>query len=212
MIFEREPGTPLVRQQRQCRANCSVSQLGDHRQGGTRNWCGIMNRNFPEATPAGRLVILRASDDLRRIARPSRSLTSGWPTNGFEASREGLKALQAILKDPERKAPWDRPAKQPQDLDMCWANFLITGDYAAGLTNSGRSGSARIARQKPSHESASPDGHSIPTLEQHPKLVELVRKNLKDRPERRAEKEVRGIAKEAPLNKRRSLESESNPT
>ena len=40
-----------------------------------------------------------------------------------------MEALQQHLADPERKHFRERPAVEPKDLDMLWANYFITGDY-----------------------------------------------------------------------------------
>jgi hypothetical protein len=44
--------------------------------------------------------------------------------------REPLEATRRFLADPKRKLPRDRPAAAPTDLDLLWADFLVTGDYA----------------------------------------------------------------------------------
>jgi uncharacterized protein (TIGR03067 family) len=35
-----------------------------------------------------------------------------------------------FLADPKRKLPRGRPAVGPEDIDLLWADFLVTGDYA----------------------------------------------------------------------------------
>src|SRR5207302_367805 len=95
--------------------------------------------------------------------------------------RPELEALKNHLKDPARKHVRDRPARTPKDLDLLWANFFVTGEYApvsrildvfdlpAGKDNEVLK---RVARWSLGSN-----------LQQHPRLVELVHKHAKDRRE-----------------------------
>ena len=166
------------------------SQLGDIARGNAKSVRDYESQ-FPDAPPAGRVVLLRAliiCGDRETVPIVDRWLAD----KRFEANRNELESLKSTLQNPERKAPWDRPAKEPKDLDFCWANFLVTGEYppvsrildVLDLPDTKQTEiMKRVARW-------SVDSN----LKQHPKLVELVRKNLKDRPET-SRKEIEQLLK-----------------
>jgi uncharacterized protein (TIGR03066 family) len=135
---------------------------------------------FLGAPPAGQRLILRAlrncgdRDTVKRI--------DAWRADRRSADvRSDLDALKKHLADPKRKHVRDLPAREPKDLDLLWANYFITGEYAP------------VARLLDVFDL--PDAKANETLkrvakwslrsnlQQHPKLVELVRKHAKDRRE-----------------------------
>ena len=135
---------------------------------------------FADAPPLGRKVIIRAltnAGDQETLAK----VTTWLADKGTEANRAELEALKKHLEDPKRKSVRDKPAQVPLDLDFLWGNFFITGEYAP------------ISRILDVFDL--PDAKENETmkrvakwslgsnLQQHPKLVELVQKNKKDRPE-----------------------------
>jgi hypothetical protein len=84
---------------------------------------------FTDTTRAGRHVIIRSllncgdRETLRRV--------DAWLADGrYADSRPELEALKRHLEDPNRKHVRDRPARHPDDLDLLWCNFFITGEYA----------------------------------------------------------------------------------
>jgi hypothetical protein len=134
---------------------------------------------FAEAAPLGRRVIIRAlmncgdADTSKRI--------DAWLADPKTATPKAeLEALKKHLADPNRKPVRDRQAKTPDDLDLHWANFFITGEYAP------------IARILDVLDQ--PDAKDImvvkrvakwsleSNLQQHPRLVELVKEHVKERP------------------------------
>jgi hypothetical protein len=92
-----------------------------------------------------------------------------------------LETLQKHLADPKRKHVRERPAKTPDDLDLLWSNFFITGEYAP------------ISRILDVFDEPDKKENEVmkrvakwslgSNLQQHPKLVEIVEKNTKDRPD-----------------------------
>jgi uncharacterized protein (TIGR03067 family) len=44
--------------------------------------------------------------------------------------KKEIEAALAFLANPKRQLPRDRGAKTPDDLDLLWADFLVTGEYA----------------------------------------------------------------------------------
>jgi hypothetical protein len=133
---------------------------------------------FASASPAGRRVILGALEncgDKETLKQVDRWLAD--PHN--ENVRPELETLQRQLKDPNHKHVRDRPARTPDDLDLLWVNYFITGDYAPisrlldvldlpdRETNQVLKGAARWSIGS--------------NLQQHPKLVELVQKHAKER-------------------------------
>lgn len=93
--------------------------------------------------------------------------------------RPELDALQKRLEDPKRKHVRDLPAREPKDLDLLWANFFITGEYApvAKLLDVFDRPDANETLKRVAKWSLGSN------LQQHPRLVELVRKHAKDRPD-----------------------------
>ena len=130
---------------------------------------------FVEALPAGRRLVIgapRHCGDQETVNR-----IDAWrPDRRFADVRADLDALKKHLEDPKRKQVRNLPAREPRDLDLLWANFFITGEYAP------------VAKILDVFDP--PDAKDNETLkrvakwslgsnlQQHPKLVELVRKRL----------------------------------
>jgi hypothetical protein len=134
---------------------------------------------FADGPPGGRPIVIRAltnagdKDTAKKVA--------GWIDDpNYADQKEGLQALQSHLENPKRQHVRDRPAKEPKDLDLLWANYFVTGEYEpvsrildvfdlpAAKENEVLK---RVARWSLGSN-----------LQQHPKLVELVLKHKKDRP------------------------------
>jgi hypothetical protein len=133
---------------------------------------------FASASPARRRVILHALENCGD--KETLKQIDGWLGDPQYASvRPELEALKRRLKDPNHKPVRDRPARTPDDLDLLWANYFITGEYAPisrlldvlelpdGGPNQVLKGAARWSIGS--------------NLQQHPKLVELVQKHAKER-------------------------------
>jgi hypothetical protein len=135
---------------------------------------------FVETSPAGRRIVIRAltscgdTDTLKQV--------DAWLADPkYAASRADLEALKKQLEDPAHKQIRDRPARSPDELDLLWGNFFITGEYTP------------VARILDVLDL--PDANDNLTLkrvarwsfgsnlQQHPQLKELVRKYAKDRPQ-----------------------------
>jgi hypothetical protein len=134
---------------------------------------------FPDATPAGRKVVIRALENAGD--KDTAKKVDEWIKDPkFVEQKADLEALKKHLEDPKRQHVRDRPAKEPKDLDLLWVNFFVTGEYApvsrildvfdvpAAKENEVLK---RVARWS--------FGSNV---QQHPKLVELVQKHKKDRP------------------------------
>jgi hypothetical protein len=134
---------------------------------------------FADATPAGRKVVIRALENAGD--KDTAKKVGEWIKDPKYADQKAeLEALKKHLEDPKRQHVRDRPAKEPKDVDLLWANFFVTGEYApvsrildvfdlpAAKENEVLK---RVARWS--------FGSNV---QQHPKLVELVLKNKKDRP------------------------------
>ena len=135
---------------------------------------------FAAAPLAGRRIIVRALTNCGDKETDEKVKT--WLADQRYADcRPELEALKKRLDDPKRKNTRDQPARTPDDLDLLWVNFFITGEYAP------------IARILDVLDL--PDSKENETLkrvakwsigsniEQHPKLVELVKQHIKERPE-----------------------------
>jgi uncharacterized protein (TIGR03066 family) len=135
---------------------------------------------FSDAPAAGRRIIVRSlmncgdRETLKRI--------DAWLADRrYADSRPDLEALKKYLEDPGRKQVRNRPARDPDDLDLLWGNFFITGEYAPV---------SRILDVFDMPDA--PDNLVLKrvarwslgsNLQQHAKLFELARQHTKDRPE-----------------------------
>src|SRR5262245_28074093 len=133
-----------------------------------------------DAPLAGRRVILRALTNCGDVQTLKR--VDAWLSDRRHADVRGeLEALKKHLEDPQRKHVRDRPARGPDDLDFLWGNYFITGEYAP------------VARILDVFDLPDERENEVlkrvarwsfgSNLQQHPKLVELVQKHAKDRPE-----------------------------
>ena len=106
----------------------------------------------------------------------------GWLTDKRLAPvKEEVEALVKHLADPKRKHLRDRPAKTPDDLDLLWCNFFITGEYAPisrilDVFDQPDAKENEVMKRVAKWSLGS-------NLQQHPKLVEIVEKHTKERPE-----------------------------
>jgi uncharacterized protein (TIGR03066 family) len=135
---------------------------------------------FADAPPAGRRIIVRSlmncgdKETLKQI--------DAWLADSkYADSRKELESLKKHLEDPERKDARDRAAKSPDDLDLLWGNFFITGEYAPisrimDVFDLPDAEDNRVLKQVARWSFGS-------NLQQHPKLMELARKHAKDRPQ-----------------------------
>jgi len=134
---------------------------------------------FADATPAGRKVVMRVLENAGD--KDTAKKVGEWIKDPkFAEQKADLEALKKHLEDPKRQHVRDRPAKEPKDLDLLWANFFVTGEYApvsrildvfdlpAAKENEVLK---RVARWSLGSN-----------VQQHPKLVEIVQKHKKDRP------------------------------
>jgi uncharacterized protein (TIGR03067 family) len=48
----------------------------------------------------------------------------------FRGQRETIEKTRVLLKDSKGRLPRDVAARSPSDLDLLWADFLVTGEYA----------------------------------------------------------------------------------
>jgi hypothetical protein len=134
---------------------------------------------FSDAPLAGQQVIVQAlaiCGDRETIKK-----VDAWSSDEKHANlKSELADLKKQLEDPQRKGARDRPAKTPDDLDLLWCDFFISGEYAP------------VARILDVFDMPDAKENEIlkraarwslgSNLQQHPKLVELVRKNADGRP------------------------------
>jgi hypothetical protein len=135
---------------------------------------------FAGAPTAGRRVIVRALTN----CGDKETLTQvvAWlDDERYEDVRAELEALNTHLQNPKRAHARDRNARSPEDLDLLWVNFFITGEYApvARILDvfdgpGARDDEVLVRVARWSLES---------NLQQHPKLVALVEAHTKERPE-----------------------------
>ncbi len=135
---------------------------------------------FAGAPLAGRRVIVRALMNCGD-GETLKQVTAWLGDKNIGEIKPELTSLKKHLEDPARKQVRDRPARDPDDLDLLWSNFSITGEYAP------------VSRILDVFDL--PDAKENETLkrvakwslgsnlQQHPKLAAIVLKHAKDRPE-----------------------------
>jgi hypothetical protein len=159
--------------------NLIAAQLGDIAAGKPKI-VRAYEAALPGATTAGRRVIVRALTDCGD--RETVKQIDAWLADPrYSDVRPELAALKKHLEDPGRKHARERPARTPAALDRLWANFFITGEYApvARILDvlDLRDGPDNAVLKRVARWSLGSN------LQQHPKLVELVREHVKDRPQ-----------------------------
>ena len=137
-----------------------------------------VEKAFADAPPRGRKVIVRAL--INAGDKETVKTVGEWIQDKKYADQKAdLEALNANLGDPKRTHVRDHAARTPEDLDFLWVNFMVTGEYAPisrildvfDLPDAKENEVLkRVARWS--------FGSNV---QQHPKLVELVMKNKKDR-------------------------------
>jgi hypothetical protein len=134
---------------------------------------------FAKAHPLGRRVIIRAlmnCGDKETIAK----VASWSQESAFSENKTDLDWLKAHLEAPKRVSVRDKAAVEPKDLDFLWVNFFITGEYAPisrildVLDQPEKANNATLQRVARWSLNSNAD--------QHPALVELLKKHVKDRP------------------------------
>lgn len=159
--------------------NLISAQLGDIAMGNPKI-VREYEAAFSGAPSAGRRIIvnaLKTSGDKETLVQVE-SWLSDAKNDGI---RSELEELQKHLKDTDRKHARDRPAREPKDLDLLWVNFFVTGEYAPisrilDVFDLPDAKENEVLKRVAKWSMGS-------NLQQHPKLVELVQKNAKDRPQ-----------------------------
>jgi hypothetical protein len=135
---------------------------------------------FADATSAGRKVVIRALENAGD--KDTAKKVGEWIKDPkFADQKADLEALKKHLENPKRQHVRDRPAKEPKDLDLLWVNFFVTGEYAPvsrilDVFDQPDAKENEVLKRVARWSFGS-------NVQQHPKLVELVQKHKKDRPE-----------------------------
>jgi hypothetical protein len=132
---------------------------------------------FADASPAGRRAVLKVlhnAGDKETLKQVGTWLAD----KKYADAKPDLEVLKKHLEDPKRTHLRDRDAKTPKDLDLLWANFFVTGEYApvSRILDVFDRDDADATMKRVAKWSLGSN------LQQHPKLVEVVTKNAKDRP------------------------------
>jgi uncharacterized protein (TIGR03067 family) len=84
---------------------------------------------FAKAGKLGRAILLTSlrlcgdADTVKKLA--------AWRDDpAFKAQRTAIDETHRFLSDPKRKLPRDLPPTMPDQLDLLWADFFVTGEYA----------------------------------------------------------------------------------
>jgi len=133
---------------------------------------------FAGAPDGGKRIVIRALQtcgDKTTVERVDK-----WLADDANAGvKKELAALKAHLADPNRKRSRNTAPKNPPDLDYLWGDYFATGEYAPisrildvfdladAPENARLKQAARFSTQS--------------NFQQHPKLVELVKKKLDER-------------------------------
>jgi hypothetical protein len=133
---------------------------------------------FADAPPAGRRLVVRSlmncgdGDTLKRV--------DAWLADPrYADSRPDLEALKKHLEAPGKKHVRDRPAKSPDELDLLWGNFFVTGEYAPvsrilDVLDRPDTPDNQVLRRVARWSLGS-------NMQQHPRLARLVREHAPDR-------------------------------
>jgi hypothetical protein len=153
------------------------SQLGDIVAGNPK-LVREYEAKFVDAPAAGKRVILRALTNCGDV-ETIKCVDAWLDDKRCVAVKTQLTALKKHLTNPKRLHFRDQPAKTPDDLDLLWANFFTTGEYApiSRILDVFDQADASETMKRVAKWSLGSN------LQQHPKLVEIVLKNEKDRPE-----------------------------
>src|SRR5262249_18427508 len=105
-----------------------IAHAFGHMAHGNSKLVRLYESRFDTAGHRGRILLLRA---LRVCADDATvKLLEKWARHpAYAEQRPDIGATRAFLADPKRKQPRDRPARTPTDLDLNWADFLVTGEY-----------------------------------------------------------------------------------
>jgi hypothetical protein len=136
-------------------------------------------KTFPDAPKIGRRMIIRALTNAGD--KETAKTVGGWIKDPKYADlKPDLEVLKSHIEDPKRVHVRDVPAKTPEDLDFLWVNFMVTGEYAP------------ISRILDVFDLPDAKDNAVlkrvarwsfgSNVQQHPRLVELVLRNKKDRP------------------------------
>ncbi|MFL5328328.1 MAG: hypothetical protein ACJ8C4_05395 [Gemmataceae bacterium] len=135
---------------------------------------------FAEASVAGRRIIVRVLTNCGDKETVNR--INGWLADPkVTAVRGELEALKKHLEGPNRKGVRDRAAHTPADLDFLWCNFFITGEYAPIARILDVLDLPDVPENATMRRVASWSLGS--NMQQHAKLLELVKAQVKNRPE-----------------------------
>ncbi len=131
---------------------------------------------FAGAAPLGKRVIIRAL----MICGDKETATKvdEWLKDEKAGAKPELEALKKHLADAKRKRVRDAAAKDPDALDYLWVDFFTTGEYApiARILDVFDDANSSETMKRVAKWSLGAN------LQQHPKLVEVIEKNAKDRP------------------------------
>jgi hypothetical protein len=159
--------------------NLIAGQLGDIAAGKPRI-VREYEAALADAPTAGRRIIVRCLRDCGD-GETVKHIDAWLAEERYADIRPELAALKKHLEDSGRKHVRDRPARTPDDLDRLWGNFFITGEYASvsrilDVLDLGDAPDNAVLKRVARWSLGS-------NLQQHPKLVELVREHARDRPE-----------------------------
>ena len=100
-----------------------------HMGKGQKKLVRLYESRFDDAGKQGKSFLLEAlkicgdAETLKRMKK-----WAGDPRNA--GLKKDIEDSHTFLANPERAYPRDRAAKSPGDLDLLWADFLVTGEYA----------------------------------------------------------------------------------
>src|SRR5438132_1018077 len=109
--------------------NVLVGHAFGHMARGNQKLIRLYESRFLNATDTGRVFLVEAlricGDDL------TRDKLEKWSRDpAYKHQQRRLESAVTFLVDRKRRLPRDRPAETPMDLDLLWADFFTTGEYA----------------------------------------------------------------------------------
>src|SRR5262249_5848366 len=111
------------------RGDVVASHCFGHMARGQTKLIRAYEAQFPKAGKRGREFLL-TSLQLCGDETTAKTLDAWSKDIAFKDQKQQIDRVSRFLADPKRKLPRDTPPVESTDLDLLWADFMVTGEYA----------------------------------------------------------------------------------